>query len=131
MRSKADIMHDWLEKAEHDLIVAQLTRNHIPEYHEIIAFHCQQSVEKNLKGLLIFFDVEPEKTHDLLYLSELVSRYKTLPDGLFDKLIRLQGFAVEVRYPNEIIRLSGEEIDLAISISAEIQQFVLMIIEEK
>ncbi len=28
MRSKAEIIHDWLEKAEHDLIVAQLTRNH-------------------------------------------------------------------------------------------------------
>jgi len=76
MKSRFEIIQDWLDKAEHDLVVAKLIEYHIPEYHEIIAFHCQQSVEKNLKGLLIFFDIEPEKTHDLLYLCEVVSRIR-------------------------------------------------------
>lgn len=131
MKSKFDFIHDWLEKAEHDHKVARLTRDHIPEYHEIIAFHCQQAVEKNLKGLLIFFDIEPEKTHDLLFLYEAASRFTKLPEGIFEKLFRLQGFAVEVRYPTEIIHQSGEEIDLAIAISEEIRQFVLSTLEGK
>lgn len=41
MRSKFEIIREWLDKAEHDHAVAKLTKDHIPEYHEIIAFNCQ------------------------------------------------------------------------------------------
>ena len=44
---------------------------------------------------------------------------------------RYKGFAVEVRYPNEIILLSKEEIDMAITISEEIRRFVVTIIESR
>lgn len=80
---------------------------------------------------MIFYNVDPERTLDLLYLCEVISRFKEIPERISDKLFRLQGFAVEVRYPNEIIQLSGEEIDLAIKISEEVRQFVISTIESK
>ena len=38
----------------------------------MVAFHIQQAIEKNLKGLLISFGIAPRRTHDLEDLIESV-----------------------------------------------------------
>ena len=43
--------HEWLRKAANDLQAAKLLLKHA-ELHEIALFHCQQAVEKALKGYL-------------------------------------------------------------------------------
>lgn len=50
MTKKIDIVKSWIEKGDHDLGTAQVTFLYIPRYRDTIAFHCQQAVEKYLKG---------------------------------------------------------------------------------
>jgi len=40
---------------------------------EIVGFHCQQAVEKYLKVLLTFYQIEFPKTHEIERLLALVS----------------------------------------------------------
>jgi HEPN domain-containing protein len=42
-------LEQWLEKAEHDLLAAQLILDHQPIILDISCFHFQQAVEKYLK----------------------------------------------------------------------------------
>ncbi len=121
MKSKVEIIKKWIKKADHDLGTAILTFNHIPEYRDTIAFHCQQAVEKYLKGYLIFLDVEFRRYHDLIYLAELICQKAPINDDLITKLTELEDYAVEIRYPDTEIELTDEEIQNAISISREIR----------
>lgn len=61
------IISAWINKTDHDLGSAKLIFHHIPDYYDIIAFHCQQAVEKYIKASLIYFQIEFLRSHDLLY----------------------------------------------------------------
>ena len=93
----------WFQFAEMDFQTAiHLYENMYPPPREIICFHCQQAVEKFLKGLLIFFGQEIIKTHDLTLLVNLLEDFIDLSEE--EKMIcaRLTLFAVETRYPHEL-----------------------------
>ena len=79
---------------------AEITLKHIPEYEDTISFHCQQAVEKYLKGYLIYLDIEFRKTHDLKYLLDLIRQKEKFPDIYYEKADDLQHFAIEIKYPN-------------------------------
>ena len=99
---------DWIEKADHDLGSAKLIFLHIPAYFATIAFHCQQATEKYLKAMLLFNGIEFDRTHNLIYLLELLSQKIEISEDLFDKAILLNGFSVQIRYPDNIIYLTKE-----------------------
>lgn len=56
---------EWFEKATEDLAVAGVILNATPKYLGSAAFHCQQAVEKVLKGYLTWREEPFRKTHDL------------------------------------------------------------------
>ncbi|SHJ42791.1 HEPN domain-containing protein [Tangfeifania diversioriginum] len=116
-RANNQIVAAWIEKGDHDLGSAKVIFQYIPEYFDTVAFHCQQAVEKYLKALLIFHEIEFPRTHDLPFLLELLSRKMDVDSNQFDKAIVLNGFAVEIRYPNLTIKLSKEELHEAIEIA--------------
>jgi HEPN domain-containing protein len=62
---------EWLGFAEMDLSSAEFLTGKRPLPLEIICFHCQQSAEKCLKGLLVINTIQPPKTHDLRELYNL------------------------------------------------------------
>ncbi|WHZ28627.1 MAG: hypothetical protein OJF51_003425 [Nitrospira sp.] len=93
-----DLVRAWVLKAEHDLL--NIENN--PAAREIpwgtVSFHAQQCAEKYLKALLISWQIDPPKIHDLTEL------YALLPDGLlvdFDArlLEELNPYSIEGRYP--------------------------------
>ena len=53
MNEKSNIIQQWVEMADHDLGTAKIVFQHLPDYYETIAFHCQQAVEKYLEFLLL------------------------------------------------------------------------------
>jgi len=112
---------------------ASLIFIHIPDYYDTIAFHCQQATEKYLKAILDFREVGFQKTHNLVYLLELVSRHYPVNEEMFDKAILLNGFSVQIRYPDSKVFLTKEELETAIQISGEFRAlaFKIMDIEEK
>jgi hypothetical protein len=56
----------------------------------------------------------------------LISQSDDKIESFYDKVSELQGYAVEVRYPNEIIYLSNEKVEYAISIAKEIRDYVTL-----
>ncbi|MBI5217935.1 MAG: HEPN domain-containing protein [Bacteroidia bacterium] len=125
MSEKIDTIKKWITVADHDLGTAIIVYHQIPKYKETIAFHCQQAVEKYLKAFLIFLDVEFKRSHDLMYLLGLISDKVEISDELFEKATTLKSFAVQIRYPDIIIDLSDEELQVSISITKEFRAIIL------
>jgi HEPN domain-containing protein len=90
---------DWIEKADHDLGSAKLIFLHIPDYFDTIAFHCQQAVEKYLKAILVNYKIEFQRTHNLVYLLDILSGRFEIDESKYDKAIILNGLSVQIRYP--------------------------------
>jgi HEPN domain-containing protein len=116
------IIKSWIEKADHDLGSAKIIFQHLPDYFDTIAFHCQQAVEKYIKACLVNLNIDFKRSHDLLYLLELLSGQTDVTTETFDKAIQLNEYSVEIRYPNQIIFLSNEELKSAISIADEFRE---------
>jgi len=64
------IVRAWLSKAEKDLITVDHEFSFDEPVYETICFHCQQAVEKILKGYLIFLGIGYWKIHEI---GELIS----------------------------------------------------------
>ena len=115
MNNKELLIKQWLLKAEHDLGTAKITFTHLPEYYDTIAFHCQQAVEKYLKAILVYNEIEFIKTHNLVYLISMLEGKLKLGDDLINEAIVLNTYSVQIRYPNEIIELTKQELMNAIA----------------
>ncbi len=119
---------DWIEKADHDLGSAKIIFLHLPDYFDTIAFHCQQAVEKYVKAVLVYYNIDFQRSHDLVYLLDLLTRKIDIDEVTFRKAFTLNNFSVQIRYPNMIVKLSKEELETAIQIADEFQLFALNII---
>lgn len=119
---------EWIEKADHDLGSAKIIFLHLPDYFDTIAFHCQQAVEKYVKAVLVYYNIDFQRSHDLVYLLDLLTRKIDIDEVTFRKAFTLNNFSVQIRYPNMIVKLSKEELETAIQIADEFQLFALNII---
>jgi len=64
-----------------------------------VGFHCQQTVEKYLKALLTFYQIESPKTHELERLLTLVGSANQEVANALAETKWLGPFATEIRYP--------------------------------
>ena len=120
----------WLEFARTDLGVAEhLNAKYHPKPLEIICYHCQQSVEKALKALIVAFDVPGgvPKKHNLPFLLAQVKNYVKVPLRCIDGAEALSPYGVAIRYPSEF---SVEECHAreALSFAREIVEWVEKVI---
>ena len=91
---------DWIEKAEADFLAAvDLARRRKLPLHDMVCFHCQQSVEKYLKARLEEGSVNFPKTHDLENLLASLLPLEPLWAALTQAAKRLKPFGVLIRYP--------------------------------
>jgi len=114
----------WLVKGDHDLGTAKITFLHIPEFSDTVGFHCQQAFEKYLKAYLIALSVSFKYTHDLVYLLELVISQDMEFKKYYELCLELQGYAVEIRYPDGINFPSTELIEQSIKGAKECRNSV-------
>lgn len=128
MRGKKEIIGEWIEKADHDLGTAKIIYLQIPTYHDIISFNCQQAVEKYIKAILLLNDIEFIKSHNLIYLLNLLPFKISDEDKKYKNAAFLNNFSVEFRYPNETIKLTNEDIEIAIYIAEDFRKFAQEII---
>lgn len=126
MSDRLDEIKQWIIKGDHDLGTAKITFLHIPEYLDTVTFHCQQAVEKYLKAFLVFLSKPFRFSHDLVYLLDLISENDPEFTKYYDSISELQGYAVEIRYPDETIFLSQENVKQAISIAKDVRNFVTL-----
>ncbi len=123
MSEKDELINEWIDKADHDLGSAKLIYLHIPKYFDTIAFHCQQAVEKYLKAILVFYDLDFKRSHNLVYLLDLLSCKIEIDEQTYDKAILLNGFSVQIRYPDKSIYLTKEELEISIQTAEDFQAF--------
>ena len=126
MNEQVSEIKQWIIKGDHDLGTAKITYLHIPEYLDTVTFHCQQAVEKYLKAYLIFQSTTFRFSHDLVYLLDLINQNDSDFEEYYDSVSELQGYAVEIRYPNETIYLSNEKVEKAISIAKIVRELVVL-----
>lgn len=96
-----DILLQWLDKAQHDLIAADILIKANPLILDIACFHCQQAVEKYLKSFLVYHNRDFIFTHNLEYLVQQCSEIDSDFGDLDMQNLTL--YAVRARYPHDHI----------------------------
>jgi len=120
------MVKDWLLKAESDLKIGKDEIQMEDPATDAICFHMQQCVEKCLKAFLIYNNVEIKKTHVLEELIKECIKIDKDFSYLFEiKAHNLTDYAVEFRYPGEILFPSKSETKNAILIAERVKNFVL------
>ncbi|MCX5750225.1 MAG: HEPN domain-containing protein [Candidatus Saganbacteria bacterium] len=115
---------EWFTKAESDLRTAEILLADPDPPTDTASYHCQQSLEKYLKGILTFYQIDFIKSHDLDYLSKLVSQKLDLGNYL-EAILSLNKYAIEARYPSDIpIFYPVEEAKKALETAKEIIRFI-------
>jgi HEPN domain-containing protein len=119
---------EWIERAKSSLELAQAKSiRHI--YYEDFCFQLQQAAEKALKGLLIYYGVEPEFTHNISKLITNLEEHTEIPKNV-RKSINLTNYAIQTRYPGEYTDITKEEYEESIIIAKDCLDWVESKIDE-
>ena len=100
--SDSHFYYKWLDKALCDLQCARLLLTYGGDAYNI-AFHCQQAIEKALKGYLLYRTGRHFDGHNLTYLCRQAIRLD--PDGFseyLDESAALNDLYIETRYPTDL-----------------------------
>ena len=115
----------WLVKAKDDLRGAEIDLSASPPLSGDALFHCQQAVEKALKGFLTFHDRPFPKTHDLDELASDCERLDGSLVGLLDRARDLTPFAWRFRYPGDDQAPPAEEIEDILVLARQVVEAVV------
>jgi HEPN domain-containing protein len=94
----ARLARTLLDRAADDLAAAELLAAAAGQSSAITGFHAQQAVEKAYKAVLAQQAVRPPRTHDLVFLDQLLTQAAQAPPVARGDLAALVPFAVELRY---------------------------------
>ncbi len=98
-----ELLQEWISFAKMDFLTAKHLYEHMfPKPLEIICYHCQQSIEKLLKAVLISKGVMLKKTHDLGLLAEMLLEYEPVDNEYLEMCDDLTPYGVKIRYPQEL-----------------------------
>ncbi len=119
----------WLKRAESNLLLAK--SGHIKGVvYEDLCFEAQQSAEKALKALLIYFGDRFSKVHSFAILLERLQKYTDIPDDI-KVVLKLSAYAVQTRYPGEYYPVQKDEYQRAIAIAHNVLSWVKEFIKRK
>jgi HEPN domain-containing protein len=94
------LVNDWIILAEKDVKAASVIINE--EYlTNVVAFHCQQAIEKYFKAYILEYERPLLKIHDLLKLYGIIKEIKDLEIDE-DLLSLINETYIEDRYPGEL-----------------------------
>jgi len=121
--ARSELAQQWLEFAGQDREAAERA-SQPPSLPTIVAFHCQQAMEKALKGYLFWNNTPFPKTHLLV---ELVQRCVELDGDFLDLLPAaevLTPYAVISRYPDDLVAVSDQDAEQARELADSAVSFV-------
>jgi HEPN domain-containing protein len=94
-----ELVLQWISKADEDFAAARHLLNEQGRFRGVIAFHCQQTVEKYLKAFMVRHQMNFPKTHDIGSLLTGVAAIDLPLATTLQDADMLTPFGVEVRYP--------------------------------
>jgi HEPN domain-containing protein len=87
-----------VRKAEGDESILDRLLDDLDVPDDVLGFHAQQAIEKRLKAVLVFHEIEYERTHSIGYLTSLLQHQGLdLPAGR-EQIEELTPWAVAARY---------------------------------
>lgn len=115
---------DWLFHAKLDFLAAELLVKDERCYNAA-AFHCQQCIEKALKGYLLFKNRKLLDGHNLTWLcKQAVMMDRTFMQWL-TKSATLNRYYIETRYPADIpLEISTEMIEDLMTATGDMLDFI-------
>ncbi|MCY6483007.1 HEPN domain-containing protein [Clostridium aestuarii] len=120
---------EWINKSERDLKSAKVLKDNDCG-NDIVAFHCQQCIEKVLKGFLLKNLGYIVGGHSLIYLCKESSKVKNIFKKYLKDCAFVNQYYIETRYPADIpLVVTDEEADECISIAENIYNMVIENIE--
>lgn len=124
----AEVIREWVEKAENDLKNASHTLKLGKECPvDTVCFHAQQCVEKYLKGVLILRSIPFPKTHDIEAL------YALLPPSARPHLSQmdqkqLTRYVTAMRYPGDYLPITLAEARSSVVLARRIRKEIRAIL---
>lgn len=116
---------NWLTKANKDLQSADHGLTASPPLLEDVLFHCQQTVEKVLKGFLTYHDIPFRKTHSLEEIGEQCLKLDSSLNELVNRAVPLTEYAWKFRYPGGLDEPSNDEVQQALQVAHELYDVIL------
>ena len=119
---------EWINRAKSslDLAKTKIINNII---YEDLCYQAQQAAEKALKGFLIYFEVDPEFTHNIEVLIKALKQFTEVPD-IVKKAAGLTDYAVFTRYPGEYNETTKTQYEQAVKMAQECLDWVERSIKE-
>lgn len=116
----------WFHRAKSNLARAELGRQTSDILYEDLCFDAQQAVEKALKGIMAYLEIDIPKTHSIGYLLKLIeeSGEVQVPESLKEAAI-LTDYAVTTRYPGDWEPIDEAEYKRAVSLAQEAYRWAL------
>ena len=128
---KNEIIEEWLKRALSNLTIASKRKTSKDILYEDLCFECQQSVEKSLKALLVFYNVDLIITHSIaLLVSKLADKGVVIPDFVKESVI-LSDYAVQTRYPGNYEPVTIDDFIQALQLAQKVYIWTLNIISDK
>lgn len=124
MKETKDLLKRWMQFAKEDLIVAkEILKSEFPIY-RAACFQCQQSVEKYLKAYQILFEIRIVKTHDLVSIIETLIEFDKNIEQFKMKSKDITNYAVAYRYSDDFEDITKQQVEEAILLATEIEQYI-------
>lgn len=123
--AKISDTQEWFRKAKNGIQAAELLLSDKSPLIDEAAFHCQQSIEKSLKGFLFWNSRPFQKTHNLLALSSECLSIDSSLESLLKQTAPLTQYAVEYRYPGQENHPAKDEVEDMIDLAREILAAIL------
>jgi len=124
--ARLSLAREWLRKASHDLVAARRLAEGPHPVLDAAAYHCQQTAEKAIKGLLVLYDCPFEKTHDVRLLVTQAADVCDAATCLLDDADLLTPYATAYRYPSELVEPTDEELAEALRAASRVFEQVLV-----
>jgi HEPN domain-containing protein len=118
----------WFTKAANDLRAAAHEFSAVPPLLGDIVFHCQQAVEKAMKGFLTWHNRPFRKTHSLEEVGEQCLKIDQTLKPIVDRAVPLTEYAWKFRYPgvpDEPEEPSMSEVQEGLACAREVYEAVL------
>jgi len=118
----------WIERGKSSLEISKIAINK-NIYYEDLCYQSQQAVEKGLKGLLIYYNIEPDFTHNIGMLLDELARFILIPEHI-KEANNLTKYAVITRYPGEYEEITKEKHEESIKIAHDCLEWIEKTIKE-
>ena len=122
---------DWLERACEDLEAARLLMDSEATLNAA-AFHCQQCIEKALKGYLLYKTGFPADGHNLTWLCKQAVKSDERFQEWLDESAALNRYYIETRYPADIpVDLSDVRLRRVFDMADKMYRFICTQVEDE